>query len=417
LPSSNYGIVLDVSQDGVGFLASSPVDEAVTMRFEISARSTRGPEAAGELMWKDSTGKRGGLRFTDVPEDLRELLRDFLPRQRSGTAAPSNPMKPAFAPVLSAKIASKGESEMDPQTERRILGCDDIPDLPRFDATVSRIAPGNSKKWALFANGLTAALACVIAVAIWYSLNSSAHRRDALNALTHLERSGSAFISLQAERLQNGWPVPAKSAQSSPNARPALQQISVAPAKDSHIPAQAAPPIAKQAIPAQIVPAPAAPAPLATAPHPKADIPAKTSKTRASAQASSEATPAHTAIQNHAPSQIVESQAPLALARELPQQDAKPADQSKALQLLWQSVAKGNTSAELELADLYLTGRGVSKSCSQAFVLLTAAKIHKNVLAEQKLRNLPEYGCSSTSEPSSGEPPSSESNTRPGGTE
>ena len=77
------------------------------------------------------------------------------------------------------------------------------------------------------------------------------------------------------------------------------------------------------------------------------------------------------------------------------------------MQLLWQAVAKGNTAAELELADLYLAGHGVSKSCSQAFVLLTAAKTHKNTQAEQALRSLPQYGCGSTGEPqtsSSSEP-------------
>src|ERR1700719_4275807 len=81
LPSGNYGIVLDVSPEGVGFLASSPVEEAATIRFEISSRSTRGPEGSGQLMWKDGSGKRGGLRFTNVSDELRALIAQFLPAE------------------------------------------------------------------------------------------------------------------------------------------------------------------------------------------------------------------------------------------------------------------------------------------------------------------------------------------------
>jgi TPR repeat protein len=48
-------------------------------------------------------------------------------------------------------------------------------------------------------------------------------------------------------------------------------------------------------------------------------------------------------------------------------------DLSEAVRLLWASVEKGNSNAEVALAGLYIEGKGVSKNCDQAKILLTAA--------------------------------------------
>ncbi len=42
-----------------------------------------------------------------------------------------------------------------------------------------------------------------------------------------------------------------------------------------------------------------------------------------------------------------------------------------AIQLLWQAVEKGNTRAEIDLAELFRTGRGVTKNCDQTRILLS----------------------------------------------
>jgi len=60
---------------------------------------------------------------------------------------------------------------------------------------------------------------------------------------------------------------------------------------------------------------------------------------------------------------------------------------------LWTEVAKGNTSAEVTLAQLYLIGRGVPKSCAQAKVLLQAAAKKGNVEAIDKLAQIRRQGC------------------------
>jgi hypothetical protein len=64
-----------------------------------------------------------------------------------------------------------------------------------------------------------------------------------------------------------------------------------------------------------------------------------------------------------------------------------------AIQLLWAAVEKGNTSAEMELAELFRTGKGVAKNCDQARILLTAAARKGNAEARKRLEALRLEGC------------------------
>lgn len=66
------------------------------------------------------------------------------------------------------------------------------------------------------------------------------------------------------------------------------------------------------------------------------------------------------------------------------------ADPAEAAELFWRSLEKGNTAAAIPLADLYLQGKGVSRSCLQARILLTTASNKGLAEAVQKLRELPE---------------------------
>ncbi|HKV27962.1 MAG TPA: PilZ domain-containing protein [Candidatus Acidoferrales bacterium] len=66
------------------------------------------------------------------------------------------------------------------------------------------------------------------------------------------------------------------------------------------------------------------------------------------------------------------------------------ADPAQAAEWFWRSLEKGNTGAAVPLADLYLQGKGVSHSCLQARILLTAASHKGNATAIQKLSQLPE---------------------------
>jgi hypothetical protein len=68
-------------------------------------------------------------------------------------------------------------------------------------------------------------------------------------------------------------------------------------------------------------------------------------------------------------------------------------DSSKAVQLLWAAVGKGNSEAEVILAGLYVKGESVVKNCMQAQALLLAAANRGNAGAKMKLNELKANGC------------------------
>jgi localization factor PodJL len=65
-------------------------------------------------------------------------------------------------------------------------------------------------------------------------------------------------------------------------------------------------------------------------------------------------------------------------------------DYVEAADWFWRSLEAGNTNAAIPLANLYLEGNGVSRSCTQARILLDAAAQKNITEAIQKLAQLPE---------------------------
>src|SRR6185437_5927302 len=66
-----------------------------------------------------------------------------------------------------------------------------------------------------------------------------------------------------------------------------------------------------------------------------------------------------------------------------------PQDPATAAEWFWRSLEAGNTAAAIPLADLYIAGRGVSRSCVQARILLDTAARKGNADAVHKLAELP----------------------------
>jgi TPR repeat protein len=65
-----------------------------------------------------------------------------------------------------------------------------------------------------------------------------------------------------------------------------------------------------------------------------------------------------------------------------------------AIKLLWVSVEKGNTGAEIALAELFRTGKGVAKNCDQTRILLSAAARKGSAEARKRLEEFRREGCS-----------------------
>jgi PilZ domain len=72
--TNNGGIVSDVSVTGLGFCAVAPVPSSGMITFWFSRHPTSKITAIGEIVWRDETQRRGGLRFTQLPTEARQAL-------------------------------------------------------------------------------------------------------------------------------------------------------------------------------------------------------------------------------------------------------------------------------------------------------------------------------------------------------
>jgi PilZ domain/SPOR domain len=116
----NGGIVLNISEGGLCFRSTNPVQETSTIRFWFSGRGSRIAadgrlvwtedfhkkagsrfiEAESELAWTDTTRKTGGLRFTNLPAGAREEIRDWI-SQHSAAPVAKKKAPPPFPNSLS----------------------------------------------------------------------------------------------------------------------------------------------------------------------------------------------------------------------------------------------------------------------------------------------------------------------------
>ncbi len=85
LPSNNGGILLDVSEGGLGFHSIAPVPANGPIHFRFAIGSGAKVKGVGELAWIDKTGKVGGLRFTQLPDEAREQIRVWTSRSKTST--------------------------------------------------------------------------------------------------------------------------------------------------------------------------------------------------------------------------------------------------------------------------------------------------------------------------------------------
>src|SRR5215470_7126166 len=77
LGRNNGGVMLNLSEDGCGFQAISPVEKGTT-RFAFQISGGRRIAGEGEVEWTDGVGITGGLRFLDLSEEARKQIRTWL---------------------------------------------------------------------------------------------------------------------------------------------------------------------------------------------------------------------------------------------------------------------------------------------------------------------------------------------------
>ena len=236
---NNGGIVLNVSDGGICFHSFDPLPRNGKVRFWFSDNGQR-IEADGTLAWTDETQK-GGLRFTALPAEAREKIRDWV----------DHPAPTATADVRSGPVPWPSESPSPgsrPQDKKAMQV--DSASLVVASPGVKVPLPSSA-----FSRGLVTGL-MIAAVAVAAILFHD-YRRQFGETLIEL---GERFAAKpQAQTI---------AADASPAALPVAQAVSTAPRAS-----ETAPPMTP---PTPAVPAPrqsVAPAPAAVAASPIRNIP------------------------------------------------------------------------------------------------------------------------------------------------
>jgi TonB family protein len=120
LGEGNGGIVLNISEGGIGVQAAEALDEdegVLSMRIEIP-HSRRRLEVRGEIMWVGESRKEAGLRFVDLQEDALRRIRSWMAREESPGTAPEESDEEIEAPAdRAAEI--RAETEAIEESSRR----------------------------------------------------------------------------------------------------------------------------------------------------------------------------------------------------------------------------------------------------------------------------------------------------------
>lgn len=349
------GIVLDASEKGLGFRAADGVQQLGPSRIRIwtSPRPEERIEITGSVVWMDSSSKTGGLRFTETGAADSDQIRTWLwqpsefevspqfqqfPRPaRSREKPPEVRRETRYnANLPRSPVASRAKAEVD---EARPVGPRPVPGLPSLFAAN---LPGQSPNAQASQRGIAYRLATgfligvlVVAVVVLFDM----FRPQVGAALIHL---GEKITEIRPPRQTSSpppSPVPVPTPPSpSTEAKPDVLQKEAS--RDSTLPLDSSSQVNSQS-------------PDLAIPHSR--------------------------------------EAPNRLPYRRSQNSTQ--DRSDEATRLWSAVASGNSSAEVDLAQLYLRGTGVPRNCEQAKVLLRAAAKRGSVEARQELKELRTTGC------------------------
>ncbi|HVB08047.1 MAG TPA: PilZ domain-containing protein, partial [Candidatus Acidoferrales bacterium] len=498
--AENGGVVVDLSEAGLGFHAVGRVEKGGNVTLSFSLGSGYRIAARARVAWVGPNGKFGGTTFTAMPADSRSIIREWLTKSTAERTAPhethgvapavdpetiaddnervsllppiiervetprapfpasppplaqppetlaaSVPVSHAIAPLPEDSPNVTMQEPRDQETRH------DTQDSPSLSPTLSPIAlplefsaeaaeqktepaelpvqseiaappvipsrpvfpPRNTGE--LFSRSpwisgqsfpeeprshkrLIAVIAiCVLVIA---SIASVPYVR------AHRQQIGDAIM--QAGRKVAGESAPSATPQTQIPAQPSSQLSgqSAAPAQKAPSPAAAAsaagsaapgsgttgnsvpanPPAASATLlsPAAVAPATSNAAPTTSASQPPAKLhqalPSPNTPNASANRTSQTATsPPSTAI-------LVDTgQTEFQRAEQYLNGTGVPANPAEAAQWFWRSFEKGNSSAAIPLASLYLKGQGVSRSCLQARILLSVAARKGNADAAERL--------------------------------
>jgi hypothetical protein len=362
----NGGIMLNLSEDGCGFQAISPVTLGKT-RFAFQISGGRRIAGDAKVQWVDEPGIMGGLQFLDLQDEVRKQIRMWL----NDTRAPEEAGEMAPRETVQNSWPNSSERVEEPKIP---LPCAHVPTagppplaledvrarfpLLRGDDSYPTSPPRSAAMW----RGLTM-LATVVAA----------------GTLLHVYQPEMAntLISL-GERVTGRpkAPVVVPEGKFSEPVSPRLQ-VNETPEKAE---AETVPNRGSEMSPSD--------GDLA-----KPDV--STGSAERTGSAHEQQAVWHDLGANN-PSGRTGGRTVSAKHRTRARgpyiQKAEPSA-SESVASLWEGVQHGSVSAELSLADHFIRGHGVAKNCDQASVLLRAAANNGNREARLRLYELDSGGC------------------------
>ena len=359
------GIVLDASEKGLGFQAADAVRQLGPSRIWISPRPEERIELTGDVVWTDTSRKTGGLRFIKAGADSSKKLRDWLGRSEEPevSAPPEGFPLPAWATqVLGDLHESRPDTSLPHSTavprssaevEGRPTELHSIPGMPSLFVSSTPWQPDESTTSGGHIASRIATVFLIIALAAAGVVLFAMFRPKVGESLIHL-----------GEKIN----------------RSADPQSQISSPQPGAVSSPAQPTLAKEAKPEAVQ----------TETKPVADQKEVDGKSGlhadASKQANTETTDAATSraslTTKEAPNPKPDRVAPYLTK-----------DRSAEATRLWSAVASGDSSAEVDLARLYLRWEGVPRNCVPAKVLLRAAAKGGSAEARQQLRKLRSWGC------------------------
>jgi len=429
--SGNGGIVVDVSSVGLGFQAADRVEAADSLSFRLSLPPIQDIEISGQVVWLDQTRKRGGLRFSNLPVEVRKeiqrWLRQYLPPATDAERPSGLKANPVLHNAIGAKCdgsslngsATGGGGDFSLSVRQR---APEAPVQVPVSPGAARTSFASAFGLGLPADGTSPSASTPVATSPasiysspWsYSALSSPEESQGnrygltVSLVVALLLVASGVLYFGNRRRTGDFLIRLGESISGQQSKASAQPPAMGEDTGAEVPTN---PVSRTTLPeTPDSSGHAGPNPEASGeqvPTSPVEQPQSTD-TRMSAGASGTDldTGSHAAEAPVHASNLPSTErrgatfargdngeSELAQARRHLEGTGRE-DRALAMQLLWVAVGKGNSDAEVELAGVYLRGEGgVPKNCEQARILLLAAQKNHNLEASEWLARLRNYGC------------------------
>jgi hypothetical protein len=358
----NGGLVLDVSEGGLSFHSVAPVQLDEKVQFLLSLRGHSRIEGTGEVVWANTTGTICGLKFTTLSPGALEYLNNWTKQSSSSARVQAKIAAPAPKPVSAAVVSKSSILSIVPSEPVFAIPPPQEPHTPEPVSETRGQSP-------LFWMAVGALMMAVAGVAYSYGVREGQAKFSASNiaAITGTQTSAPVDSSLRASPARVA-DEPGSTQASLPN--PSNTVVSV--------PAHSL----VNAVKTGTVSGPAATG--------RVDVSSPVAK-------SSVGSTMPAPVSNSIPLPSTDGgKSEYVAALSFLNGDNGKRDTVSAIRLLQVAVKKGNTLAEVILADLYIYGDGVAQDCEHGRSLLIEASKGGDAQARVKLDDLNAGGCPST---------------------